>query len=291
MSIQQIESYDSRLDYLRHRQEYLGGADAAAVLGMNPFPDATRQQVWKEKTFPVEEVDRIDNPHIRRGQHMEDVVQRMVQGKEPWQTEDEALDPTAEPGDHHRHPDYEFIGGTPDMESPFRIYEIKAPTTSKFERIKKKGLPEYWWIQGEHYRLLRDKPVTFVLMDYNGWDLYTIEVPEPENALHERMLEEYQRFWENYVKEGTPPEEEDLKNVEIRVGKGGEKLNNLLADYYHANEKRKELDETRKEIKGRILTRCRGLDAVTTSEFRAQISRRSNGDTEWSALRVRPLRA
>ena len=292
MSIEQINSYDSRLDYLRHRQNYIGGADAAGVLGLSPFADSSRYEVWRQKVMPVEQIDNIDNPHIRRGEFMEGVVQKMVRGEAPWQSEDDAIDPSAEPGEHHRHPDYDFIGGTPDMEAPGRIYEVKAPTTGKVERIKKNGVPEYWWIQGEHYRLLRGKPVTFVIMDYNGWDLYVLDIPEPENNLHERMLGEYKTFWHDHVETFTPPAENDLKNVEIRVGKAGDQMNNLLEDYYNANEERKRLDRERKRLKGRILTRCTGLDVIETDDYRATLREHSNDNgTEWTALRVSPRRA
>lgn len=282
MSRQDIEGYGSREEYLAHRQEYIGGADAAAILGLSPFPDATRREVWKQKTKPVEEIEQLDNRYMTRGNRMEPIVQEMVQDR---------IDSTAKPGEHRRHEEYDFIGGTPDLEAIDRIYEIKCPGMSRVEDIKSNGVPTHYWIQCEHYRLLRRKPLTLVVFDYDNWRPYEIEIPEPENDLHERMIEEYRQFWFDHVQEGTPPEESDLKNLSIEVGTGGSALNNLLSEYYKAHEKKKEMDDKRKVIKGKILTRCRGLDAVETEDFRASISRRSNENSEWSVLRVSPLRS
>lgn len=281
MSRQDIEGYDSETAYLAHRQEYIGGADAAPILGLSPFPDASRKETWRKKVCDPREIDQINNRYMQRGNTMEPIVQDMIRDE---------MDPTAEPGEHHRHPEFEFIGGTPDMEAIDRIYEIKCPGTGRVEDIRKNGAPSYYWIQCEHYRLLREKPVSLVIFDYNEWGLYRIDIPEPDGNLHERMIERYRSFWEK-VQTETPPEETDLKNKSIEVGQGGPKLNNLLADYYKAHEKKKELDKKRKDIKGRIVTRAAGLDAVETEDYRATISRRSRGDSEWTVLNVSPLRS
>jgi putative phage-type endonuclease len=281
MSRQDIEGYDSETAYLAHRQEYIGGADAAPILGLSPFPDATRKETWRKKICDPAEIDQINNRYMKRGNRMEPIVQEMVQDR---------IDSTAEPGEHIRHDEFEFIGGTPDMDAIGRIYEIKCPGTDRVADIRKNGVPEYYWIQCEHYRLLKGKPVTLMVLDYNEWRLYQVDIPEPDDGLHERMIEEYRRFWE-HVRTETPPEEDDLKNLSIEVATGGPKLNNLLEGYYKAHEESKELDKKRKRIKGRIVTRAKGLDAVETEDYRATISRRSNGDSEWTVLNVSPLRS
>lgn len=285
MSIDQITSYDTRLDYLRHRQEYIGGADAAAILGMSPYPDATRHQTYLKKTLPVEEIDEIDNVHIRRGNFMEKVAEQMASGEAPWLDEEDAIDPTVEPGDHMRHPTMDFIGGTPDLVSPTRIYEVKAPNTGNVDRIKKNGLFDYYWVQGEHYRLITGKPVSFLIVDYNGWDLYRIDPPTMDKEQQDRMVEEYKRFWA-MVQEGTPPKETDLPAVNIAPAKGGPELDEMLEEYHTKHEKSKRLDRERKSIKGKILTRTQGADALETENYRMQRHKQSRGDSEWTVLKV-----
>jgi hypothetical protein len=100
------------------------------------------------------------------------------------------------------------------------------------------------------------------------------------------MLFEYERFWE-CVQTETPPPPTKMNESEIRIGKGGKALNNLLGDYYKAHETRKELKTEKDDLKGRILSRCRHLDKVETEEYWATINQRSRGDTEYYVLKVR----
>jgi len=274
------------IEYLEHRQTYVGGGDAAAVLGLIPQWD-TRRDVWLKKTIgDVSELNRVDNRHIRRGKRMEGIAFDLLVGNETWQTA--PLAPFAEQSDHRRHPEYDWIGGTPDAEDPDRIYEIKAPNSDKVEDIKRNGLPTYWYVQGQHYSMLRGKPVTFVIMDYNRWTLYDIPT-EPKPELHEKMIADYKRFWED-VQSGTPPRESQLKNKQIRTGKGGAKLNNLLGEYYVLHEASKKADADRKAIKGKILTRIGNLKQVETSDFRATVSdRTSSAGNAYKVLRVTPI--
>lgn len=280
MSVSAIEDM-GRLDYLRRRQEYIGGADAAGILGLSPFD--TAESIYRKKTMPVEEIDEIDNPHIRRGEYMEDVVLSILRGEMDWQTD--PIAPDAEAGEHMRHHEYEYIGGTPDAVTERRIYEIKAPTTRKLDRIRKNGVPKYWLAQCQHYSLLTGKPVTICMMDYNGWSIYDVPV-ERQPRLHEKMMEAYHDFWQ-HVQEGTPPDTAFVKNSQIRVGKGGDVLNNLLADYVKANATRKEAEKAKDDLKGRILTRVRHIDVVETNDFRCNVSRRtSSKGNDYTVLRV-----
>ena len=287
MSMEHIEGYESKDAYLRHRQEYIGGADAAAVLGLSNYPDSTRRTVWRHKVYPVEDIDPLESHHLDRGIYMEGVAQEKIQSGE-W---GDTLDPNAKPGEHHRHDEYDFIGGTPDMETGDAVYEIKAPSTYRLKEYKKDGIPRHYWAQGQHYRMLRQKPVIFVFVDYNGWDVYTVPLPEPGQGVVDRMIQTYRTFWNDYVLTETPPSENDLPDMQITSARGGERLNRLLKRYHEANTTRKEADSERKEIKGRILTHARGLDAIETDDYRATISSRSRGNSSWKVLRISPLRA
>lgn len=285
--MEHIEGYDSKESYLKHRQEYIGGADAAGVLGLSTFPDTTRRTVWRHKVYPVSEIDPLENRHLDRGVYMEGVAQEKIQSGE-W---GDKLDPNAEPGEHHRHDEYEFIGGTPDLETDDEVYEVKAPSMEWVDEYRSEGLPRHYWAQGQHYHLLRKKPVVFVFIDYDKWDVYTIPLPEPDEGVQRRMIETYRTFWNEYVKTETPPSENDLPDMDMKAARGGERINRLLHRYYTANQTKKEADAERKEIKGRILTHARGLDAIETEDYRATISTRSRGDSSWKVLRVSPLRA
>lgn len=54
--------------WLAWRQDGIGGSDAAAILGVSPFPEATRENLLREK---VTRTERETNFAMRRGQLME----------------------------------------------------------------------------------------------------------------------------------------------------------------------------------------------------------------------------
>jgi putative phage-type endonuclease len=269
MSVSAIEDM-GRLDYLRRRQEYIGGSDAAGVLGVSPFD--TPESIYRKKTLPVEELPELDNRHIRRGVYMEDVVQKMLTGE--IDNGSDPIAPFAEEGEHMRHDEHEYIGGTPDAVDASRVYEIKCPTMDKLGEITSDGVPRYWMAQVHHYMLLTGKPATVCIFDYDGWDIYTVDV-EPDPEFEVKMLRVYHEFWE-HVQEGTVPDTPSVKNSEIRVGKGGDKLNNLLAQYIESRELGKEAKRRKKELKTKIASRCRHLDVVKTDDFRCKISRQTS---------------
>ncbi|AUO78965.1 putative endonuclease [Salinibacter phage M8CC-19] len=277
MSREFIDGLD-RLDYLSRRQEYIGGADCAGVLGCSPFD--TRYDIWQKKTCDVEQLSDIDNYHIRRGVFFEPIILRIMQGKEVYgQTlMDEAVAPDAVPGDHTRHDNYEYIGGTPDGIDDDFVYEIKAPQTSKVEEIKKGGLPDYWYLQAQHYSMIFGKPVRFYVFDYNHSDLIEFDL-EPDEVLHEDMLIEYELFWE-HVQTNTPPSEEGLLNPDFKAGKGGPEMDRLAYEYHKAHSTIKELKREKKKIRPKIMERMRNLDSIKTERFKVRISEMTrNGNT------------
>lgn len=50
-----MKTLKSREEWLAARKNYIGGSDASAVLGMNPYK--TNLELWKEKTGIVQPED------------------------------------------------------------------------------------------------------------------------------------------------------------------------------------------------------------------------------------------
>ena len=60
----------SREEWLRLRKNGLGGSDAGAVCGLNPYVSA--MEVFQDKT--TEEVEDVDNESMRQGRDLEAYV-------------------------------------------------------------------------------------------------------------------------------------------------------------------------------------------------------------------------
>ena len=55
----------SRDEWLKHRMNYLGGSEASAVIGQNPYVDNVK--LWQIKTGQLESEDISDKPYVQYG--------------------------------------------------------------------------------------------------------------------------------------------------------------------------------------------------------------------------------
>lgn len=76
MAVEMIVLKD-RLDWLDHRTRYIGGSDAACILGMNPWK--TNVQLWEEKTGRATPRDISDNPFVRYGTQAEEHLRALFE--------------------------------------------------------------------------------------------------------------------------------------------------------------------------------------------------------------------
>ena len=60
-----MQSFKTRQDWLKARQGRIGGSDAAAILGMNPYK--TNVQLWEEKTGRRQHEDISEKPYVKYG--------------------------------------------------------------------------------------------------------------------------------------------------------------------------------------------------------------------------------
>ena len=66
----------SREEWLRLRKNGIGGSDAGAICGLNPY--ASAMKVFQDKT--TEEVEDVDNESMRQGRDLEAyVAQRFME--------------------------------------------------------------------------------------------------------------------------------------------------------------------------------------------------------------------
>ena len=71
-----ITILNSREEWLDERKKSIGGSDAAACIGMNPWK--TNVQLWEEKTGRIEPEDISDKEEVKYGIRMEPVVREIA---------------------------------------------------------------------------------------------------------------------------------------------------------------------------------------------------------------------
>lgn len=65
----EMKILSSREEWLEVRSHYIGGSDASAVIGLNPYK--TNLELWQEKTGLVQPEDISDKPYVKYGTQAE----------------------------------------------------------------------------------------------------------------------------------------------------------------------------------------------------------------------------
>jgi len=204
----------TREEWLKERRSFLGGSDASAVVGMNPYK--TNRLLFREKialTIP-EDIDH--KPYVKYGVEAEkyltalfalDYPQYTVIANENYKV--------------HHHPKHNFIAGTLDGElteietGRKGILEIK--TTNILQSMQREkwndGVPDNYYVQCLHYLLATGWDFAILkaqLKTEYGGDVrlntrhYRIERTEVQEDL-DYLLEKELEFWDYVTKKIEPP--------------------------------------------------------------------------------------
>ncbi len=195
------------------RKQGIGGSDASAVIGRNPYK--TNVILWKEKCGLSELVDIGDKPYVQYGQRAETPLIELFKLDYPQ------YDVKVEPYEIRRHKEYPFLLGTLDGELTERatgrkgILEIKTSNilSSMHKEKWNNRVPDNYYIQILHYLNVTGYEFAILKahlkMEYNG--ICRIDTRhyyfEREDVLNDlRCLEEAEvAFWnENVLKHIEP---------------------------------------------------------------------------------------
>lgn len=239
---------ETREDWLKLRSGFIGGSDAAAVVGLNPF--VSTFSLWAEKTGQQPPFE--GNLATEVGTFLEEFVARKFTeqtGKKvrrenatifnsdfPWACAD--LDRVV-------------VGEDAGL-------EIKTTSSMALKRFRNGEYPPNYYVQCCHYLALTGKQRWYlsVLIGNSDFRIFTIERDEDEIAA---LMAAEKDFWENHVltktpppPDGEPPTDESLKvlypesNGQTMELYGRDKI---LDRYFEIADMIKHLEQEQNEIK------------------------------------------
>lgn len=238
-------------EWLELRRKGIGGSDAGAIIGMNPW--ASPYTVWLDKLgrLPAKE----DNEAMRVGRDLEPyVAERFCEatGKK-----------VARRNNIFQHPQYDFMLANIDRQVVGENAGLECKTAKAFnlKRFKGQYFPDQYYAQCVHYMAVMgyDRMYLAVLIMGSEFKVYTLERDEEEIEL---LIGEEKRFWNDYVvTEQAPPldgseaSSEALKT--IYEGGGTEEImlfgrERTLKEYYRLKEKKKVLDSQISAIENQL---------------------------------------
>lgn len=192
----------SRQEWLWNRKKGIGGSDASAILGFNPWKSAF--ELYIDKTSDT--VQEIDNEAIHWGNVLENVVAEeftLRTGKKVRRR-----------NQTFRHPEYDFMIANIDRDVVGERALLECKTTNAFNADAWEGehIPPAYICQLQHYMAVLDYEKAYIAVLIGGQKFVWKEV-ERDDEFIELMIEAEKNFWENHVLKEIPPEIDGSKSA------------------------------------------------------------------------------
>lgn len=207
MAIREI-TYGSHEEWLALRKGFIGGSDAGAVMGMNPY--SSPFAVWAEKTGKVPGFE--GNLITQVGAYLEDLVAQiftqdtgkkvrrknrmLVNDEYPWACADV---------------DRMVVGER-------ALLEIKTTNSvPAMKKIRGGEYPEQWYCQMTHYLAVTGLEKAYLAVLVNCRDLRIFELERDEDEIA-ALMDAEKDFWEK-VTQDIPPEADGSEATTEALGK------------------------------------------------------------------------
>lgn len=204
--------FPSRDEWLKGRGHTIGGSDASAIVGMNPYK--TNEQLWLEKTGQVVPEDISDKPYVKYGQEAEPLLRELFKLDHP-QYEVFYEENNLFLNDHYPWGHYSADGWLVEKNTGRKgILEIK--TTEILQSMQKEKwreqIPNNYYIQVLHGLLIMEADFVIVKaqlktvfdgVPYLQTKHYTINRFEVEDDL--RYLAKEEARFAKHLTDGTRP--------------------------------------------------------------------------------------
>lgn len=183
----------SREEWLDHRGNSIGGSDAAAIVGLNPY--CSQYSVWAEKLGKI--APKEDTEPMRLGRDLEAyVAQRFTEqtGKRVRKENNIIINPA-----------YSFAHANVDRLVIGEDAGLECKTTSSLNLKKFKGAeyPAQYYVQCVHYMMVTGCKKWYLAVLVLGVGFYVFEIERDENEIA-ALAQSESAFWQ-YVLEKTPP--------------------------------------------------------------------------------------
>ena len=182
-------------EWLSLRHKYIGGSDAASVIGLNPF--MSKYALWAEKTNRMPSFE--GNLATDVGTYLEEfIAKRFEQEKgKKVRRENASIVNDAYPF-AIANVDRVIVGEDAGL-------EIKSTSSLALSKFKNGEYPARYYCQCVHYLAVTGKKRWYlaVLIGNSDFKVFTIERDEYEIA---ELMEAEREFWEDHVLADLPPE-------------------------------------------------------------------------------------
>lgn len=205
----------SHEEWLQFRKQGIGGSDAGAICGVNPY--CTAMHVYLDKT--TKEIETIDNEAMRQGREFEEyVARRFVEETGKKVRRANAIF-------YNEH--YSFMIADVDRMIVGENAGLECKTVSPFmaEHWKEGKIPLSYQMQCFHYMAVTGTDCWYIAALIYGREFIWHKIERDEEII-QNLIRLEKNFWENYVLVGNLPSPD-----------GSKVSDEVLADYYKESDK------------------------------------------------------
>ncbi len=179
--------------WLAMRRKGIGGSDAAAIMGLNPWK--TPMDVWLEKTGEFTD-EEPTNEKMYWGNMLEDIVAKEFMARTGLKVRRRNA--------ILKHKQYPFMIANVDrlVVGQKAGLECKTAGLHSIEDWEM-GVPDYYTPQIQHYMAVTGYPVWYVAVLIGGQEFKYYQIPRDNTFINE-LIQAEREFW-NLVETGTPP--------------------------------------------------------------------------------------
>lgn len=202
-------------EWLRIRKTGIGGSDAGAICGLNPY--ASPMSVYQDKVS--EQISDEDNEAMRQGRDLEDYVARRFMEETGLKVRRSNM--------MYQSTDYPFMFADVDRLIVGEDAGLECKTASAYNSDKWKDgeIPPHYLIQCYHYMVVTGKKTWYIAVVILGQDFKYAKLTWDENVIQNLITIE-SNFWNNHVVPGIMPEPD-----------GSRACDEVLEQYFHLSKK------------------------------------------------------
>jgi putative phage-type endonuclease len=237
----------SRLDWLKTRQQGIGGSDAGAIMGVNQFK--TPFQVYLDKTKEIIDEDKT-NEAAYWGNVLEDIVAREFYKRtgKKIRKKNQLL----------QHEEYPFMVANLDRDVVGESAFLECKTVNAFgaKEWEDEEIPPSYLIQVMHYMAVTGNEKCYISCLIGGQRFIWKEIQRDEELI--RLIVEAERyFWDNHIEKGIPPPldgssaAEKYLNEKYKTSDPGISID-LKSEYAGKIDRLLELKETIKQLEEQV---------------------------------------
>ena len=232
----------SHEEWLRHRKKGIGGSDAGAICGLNPYKSSLA--VYLDKTSPVSEAE--DNEAMRQGRDLEQyVAQRFMEETGKKVRRANAI---------FVHPEHDYMFANVDRLISGEDAGLECKTASAYaaEKWKDGNIPASYELQCHHYMAVTGAKAWYIACVILGKGFVWQRI-ERDEELIQMLIELESDFWKNNVLAKRMPDPDGTEAADEIIK---EKYSSSEPDKYiellgfdEKLKRRQEIDSLEKKLK------------------------------------------